>query len=64
MTKDEQIDFLVNALKSIQDDYDPWNKDHIVKMMDVAYDALCEWRTRVQELEPDGIPPDSERGVS
>jgi len=53
MTKDEQIKFLADALRSIRDDHAPWHGEDAVNMMNEAHDALVEWANMVNR--PDAI---------
>ena len=53
MTKDDQIKFLADALRSIRDDHAPWHGEDAVNMMNNAHDALVEWANKVNRPDAD-----------
>lgn len=47
MTRDQQIVYLIKALKSIRDDYAPYRGKGAVAMRLVAQDTLKDWKGTV-----------------
>ena len=51
MTKDEQIEFLVSALKEIAEDYYPWHGEDAIIMSNLAEETIAFWSKHTNRKE-------------